>query len=161
MQKKVQFLMDIAVNIILISIVAIILLRGNVIRVFTVLSGSMEPTISTGSIIVVNTEKKPEMNDIITFRVEDVYVTHRIVEINSEGYKTKGDANQYKDFWTVPGENVTGVVIAQIPFAGYLLQSQLIVIIVCIGCIFFAVRSVWYLIIKKKRGNCYEKYEKN
>src|SRR5690606_31650101 len=71
----------------------------------TVLSGSMEPAIKTGSIIAV----KPggdmtrfKEGDIITFMDEERrLVTHRIIEVVQSGdqtmYRTKGDNNNAPD----------------------------------------------------------------
>lgn len=95
----------------------------------TVLSGSMEPGIKTGSIIVVKpTEDKEKFKkgDVITFMDEQQRViTHRITEvINSDGkilYRTKGDNNNAEDQNPVPSDNVlaeyTGVTI---PYIGYI-----------------------------------------
>ena len=94
----------------------------------TVLSGSMEPGIKTGSIIAV----KPggdmtrfTKGDVITFRSEDnVIVTHRITEIIKEGdqisYKTKGDNNKSEDLNPVPSYRVLAEYNGfTIPFLGY------------------------------------------
>lgn len=65
---------------------------------YVVLSGSMEPEIPTGSVVVVDGRKK-EWNpgDVITYRRGNMVVTHRIVEKSEEGYYTKGDANAEED----------------------------------------------------------------
>ncbi|MDQ1145370.1 signal peptidase [Bacillus sp. SORGH_AS 510] len=94
----------------------------------TVLSGSMEPGIKTGSIIAV----KPggdmtrfKNGDVITFKSEDnVIVTHRIDKVLKNGdqisYKTKGDNNKTEDLNPVLSNNViaeyTGFTI---PYLGY------------------------------------------
>src|SRR5699024_5161336 len=68
-------------------------------KVKTVLSGSMEPGIQTGSIIAIK-EPEPnytfEKNDVITFITEEEkIITHRIDEVRKDdgSYVTKGDAN--------------------------------------------------------------------
>ncbi|WP_059170869.1 signal peptidase I SipW [Bacillus sp. FJAT-27445] len=97
----------------------------------TVLSGSMEPTFKTGSIIVVNpVEDKTSLKkgDVITFMIEENQLaTHRIMEVikndNQVMYKTKGDNNNSADTDLVLGQNVvakyTGITI---PYAGYLVD---------------------------------------
>lgn len=102
----------------------------------TVLSGSMEPTFQTGSLIAVKTGgdmTRFNEKDIITFQEEDgKFVTHRIVEVNKNSdhtiYRTKGDNNASVDSNPVLAENVvaeySGVTI---PYAGYVVhyaQSQ-------------------------------------
>jgi len=90
-----------------------------------VYTGSMEPAIPVGSIVVIK-PANPEtlkINDIICFKIESesaTTVTHRIVNITSEGFITKGDANEDPDTWIVRKENVVGKVIAVIPYIGYL-----------------------------------------
>lgn len=67
--------------------------------VLEVVTGSMEPTIRIGDLILIDTkakEYKPE--DIITFYdVEGVFVTHRIVSIENGMMITKGDNNNVED----------------------------------------------------------------
>ncbi len=68
---------------------------------YVVLSGSMEPTIKTGSVCFINKHVKYENikeKDIIAFKMSDgTLVTHRVASINSESFVTKGDANDIKD----------------------------------------------------------------
>ncbi len=93
-----------------------------------VLSGSMEPEFSTGSLIVVKEVTSPEAlkkGDIITFQTkqDQSYVTHRIVGMKGKGpnkaFETKGDHNMYQDGTLVKADQVaaqyTGVTI---PYAG-------------------------------------------
>ena len=90
-----------------------------------VYTGSMEPAIPVGSIVVIkpanpNTLK---VGDIICFKIESessTTVTHRIINITDEGFITKGDANEDPDQWIVKKENIIGKVIAVIPYLGYL-----------------------------------------
>jgi signal peptidase len=90
-----------------------------------VYTGSMEPAIPVGSVVVIK-PANPEtlkVGDIICFKTEAEYpktVTHRIIGITSQGFITKGDANEDPDQWIVKKENVIGKVIAVIPFLGYL-----------------------------------------
>lgn len=88
-----------------------------------VYTGSMEPAIPVGGIVVikpVNPETLRE-GDIVCFRFsESTSVTHRIINVTDEGFKTKGDANEDPDQGIVEKENVIGKVIFIIPFIGYL-----------------------------------------
>jgi signal peptidase len=90
-----------------------------------VYTGSMEPAIPVGSIVVIKPADPDSLKvgDIICFKVETEYpktVTHRIIGITSQGFITKGDANEDPDQWIVKKENVIGKVIAVIPLLGYL-----------------------------------------
>lgn len=64
-----------------------------------VVSGSMEPTIHIGDLILIDTkEQNYQAEDIITFYdVDGSFVTHRIVSINETTIVTKGDNNNTSD----------------------------------------------------------------
>ncbi len=84
---------------------------------FIVLSGSMEPAILTGDIVLTRetTPENIEKNDIITFRTDknaDTAVTHRVIEVVTENgtisFFTKGDANVGTDASIVTAEMLEG-----------------------------------------------------
>lgn len=93
-----------------------------------VLSGSMEPTFLTGSVIAIRIGgdmTKFHPGDVITFWMkENTLVTHRIVEVINEGekvmYRTKGDHNNSSDRELVSSQQVIGQYTGfTIPSAGY------------------------------------------
>lgn len=116
----------------LVVLLALLLVGARVIglQVFTVLSGSMEPTYHTGSLIYV---KKVDPYTIeegqpITFMLdEDTIATHRVVGIVPDEedptvirFRTKGDANDAEDGSLVHYKNVIGTPIFSIPYLGYI-----------------------------------------
>jgi signal peptidase len=94
-----------------------------------VLSGSMEPAMPVGSVVLVR-PVDPEavaVGDIITFRQQGSpdFVTHRVVEVLDEeslSFRTKGDANEEPDTSLVPADALRGRVWATIPYLGYVAQ---------------------------------------
>ena len=115
----------------LVVLLALLLVGARVVglQVFTVLSGSMEPTYHTGSLIYV---KKVDPYTIkegqpITFMLdENTVATHRVVGIvpNEEDptvirFRTKGDANDAEDAALVHQNNLLGEPVACIPYLGY------------------------------------------
>ena len=91
------------------------------ISVDVVLSGSMEPQIRTGGLVFTDTRMQdPEIGDIITYRIRDRRVTHRVVRKEGTDLITKGDANEGEDLIPVNAEQMIGTVIFTIPFLGYL-----------------------------------------
>jgi len=99
------------------------------LQVFTVLSGSMEPTYHVGSLIYVK-EVDPftlESGDVITFMLdEDTVATHRVVAPVPDNddptvvrFRTKGDANASEDGTLVHYKNVIGSPIFTIPYLGF------------------------------------------
>ena len=96
------------------------------LKVYTVLSPSMEPEYKTGAVIYVKSvdANKLKTGDVITFLVsDDTTVTHRIVGIeNIDGvlyFQTKGDANKTVDNGKVHMDNVLGKPIFKISYLGY------------------------------------------
>lgn len=90
------------------------------ISVDMVLSGSMEPALKTGGIVFTDTKERIfDDGDIITFRVKDTYVTHRIIEKKTEGFVTKGDANENPDAELVKDVQIIGKAVFFIPYLGY------------------------------------------
>lgn len=92
---------------------------------YCVLSGSMEPTYHTGSLIYV---KKADPQDIkvgdpITFVLDEnlTVATHRVIEIDEADrhFYTKGDANEYPDASPVHFNNLIGRPAFTIPYMGY------------------------------------------
>ncbi|PLT35576.1 signal peptidase I SipW [Bacillus sp. V5-8f] len=87
-------------------------------EIMTVLSGSMEPGIQTGSIIAIKPVEDPakfKKGDVITFKAGDdpnTLITHRIIKVEKVNstvqYITKGDNNDSKDPDPVLATNVVG-----------------------------------------------------
>jgi signal peptidase I len=101
---------------------------GN-IQVKIVKSGSMEPTIHTGAIVVVKPQVSYSTGDIITFgedTTKQIPTTHRIVTIREEAgtayYATKGDANEDPDSQEITTSEIIGSVLFSVPSAGYILD---------------------------------------
>jgi len=99
-------------------------ITGN-IKILSVLSGSMEPKIHTGSLIFIKPEGEYNIGDVVTRITEEknVTITHRIIEKESvDGkiiFNTKGDANNIEDNETVTEEQIIGKVFFNVPYFGY------------------------------------------
>lgn len=99
-------------------------------KLLTVLSGSMEPVIHTGDVIVVKPLEGGQIaqeGDVITFYAKEdsaMLITHRVVgliQVNQRpvAYVTKGDNNQSEDLTPVPVDRAIGIYQWRIPFFGY------------------------------------------
>lgn len=131
--KTVRRIWNIATSVIvaLVVILAVALVGVRLIgfKVFTVLSGSMEPAYHVGSLIYVKDTdyRELEPGDVITFMLdEDTVATHRIVEVVPDEndpsvlrFRTKGDANDSADGGLVHYKNVIGRPVFAIPMLGY------------------------------------------
>ncbi len=95
-------------------------------KALIVTSGSMEPAIKTGSMVLVRPTDLYKSGDVITFGggTSRIPTTHRIIDVSVksgvEYYKTKGDANENVDNLEVSKNDVLGKVILDIPYAGYI-----------------------------------------
>ena len=94
---------------------------------YVVLSGSMEPTIETGSVCFINKHTKIESikeKDVIAFKMNDgTLVTHRAIKIDSSGIVTKGDNNKEADSNIVNKVNFVGKNLFWIPKVGYVVKA--------------------------------------
>lgn len=120
----------------------------------TVLTGSMEPAIPVGSIIITKEQSSYEMEDIISFQEEGAIITHRIISIDRERYITKGDANNVADTEEVQQKQILGKVILTIPLLGYLVMW----LMSPVGIIsLFIIIGIWYIAAGRNRGAGNEK----
>lgn len=96
--------------------------RAAGMQTYAVLTGSMEPTIPTGSLVYVQQVGAGELavGDVITFRLQSgAVVTHRIQAIDAAGnFTTQGDANNAADMAAVTAPQVLGRVRFHIPCLG-------------------------------------------
>ncbi|NOY35742.1 MAG: signal peptidase I [bacterium] len=134
-----------------------------------VLSGSMEPAIKTGSVVVIKPSDNYKIGDIITFGKDtkkDIPTTHRIIEARAvEGkmlYKTKGDANKSPDTKEVREKEIVGKEVFTIPFLGYLLEFAkkpigflLIIIVPALAVAGDEVKKIWKEVkrLREKKKN--------
>lgn len=85
--------------------------------IFSVATGSMEPVISQNDIIIIKKQKDYQLEDIVTFKKDNAYITHRVTEKRGETFVTKGDANNAKDV-AIDKKEIIGKVVKIIPKAG-------------------------------------------
>ncbi|HET8574910.1 MAG TPA: signal peptidase I [Candidatus Paceibacterota bacterium] len=91
-----------------------------------VISGSMEPVIHTGSVVVTIPRKEYHVGDIVSFAgtaENPLPTTHRLVgESVQDGkvvFTTKGDANNHADYRTITKDEILGKEFLTIPYVGY------------------------------------------
>ena len=93
---------------------------------YNVVSGSMEPEIPVGSLLLVKSVDPYEIeeDDIITFYSNGTVVSHRVVRNNSfeKTFTTKGDANDKADLSDITYNQVIGVMKYHIPRMGQVLM---------------------------------------
>lgn len=95
-----------------------------------VVTGSMEPLIYPGDVILIRQMQTEEQlrsltaGDVIQFQRDQIRITHRIVEVIDDGignltFKTKGDNNSTEDSRLVHPNDVKGTLVKVVPKIGY------------------------------------------
>ncbi len=109
-------------------LIALFPIKGNY-QIKIVKSGSMEPAIKTGSIVVIKPSANYTVGDVVTFGKDtkkDIPTTHRIVASRAvQGtllFTTKGDANEDKDTQEIRQSDIHGKVLFDVPFFGYIID---------------------------------------
>lgn len=130
LKKILNVISTILVAIVVVLALLLVGARFIGLNVYTVLSGSMEPTYHVGSLIYVKDVDTDELKagDVITYMLdEDTIVTHRIADVIPDEtdpsiirFQTKGDANDSIDGSLVHYKNVIGTPVFSIPKLGYL-----------------------------------------
>lgn len=128
--KKVAKNLGITLIILLMAATALIFLAPRFgWRVDAVFSGSMEPELKVGSVVVTRPVAPEEIRagDIITFYspLSERLTSHRVIaveEASSIHFLTNGDANEDADPFVVPAQNVVGKVCFNLPYFGYVTQ---------------------------------------
>ncbi|MDD3401985.1 MAG: signal peptidase I [Hespellia sp.] len=100
-------------------------------HMYTVVSGSMEPAIPTGSLVYIKTTVPAEeiqADDVIAFYEEldtTSIITHRVVKNNTNmgRFTTKGDANKEKDMNPIAYDDYVGKVVLSVPYVGGIAQT--------------------------------------
>lgn len=134
-------------------VIILIMVLGGGIRPLTVMSGSMEPDIKTGSVAIIETNltdfNEIKRGDIIAFDIGGSLVTHRAVDITEDGIVTKGDYNNTKDLWIVTDANYYGKELFSVPYIGFLIvfiRQHIIVTILVIAAVLITAK-----ILKERR----------
>ena len=84
---------------------------------FEVATGSMANTINIGDIVVVKVNEAFKENDIIVYKEENSFITHRVIKIDGQDLITRGDANNSEDK-PIKSDQILGKVIDIIPKKG-------------------------------------------
>ena len=87
---------------------------------------SMEPTYHTGDFVFALKRASYDVGDVVSFRVKDNIVIHRIIDGNAvEGFTIQGDNKAYPDIWHPTGDQILGSTLLHIPdFGEYLTKLR-------------------------------------
>lgn len=113
MKKVLKAILNLTINILVIIALVILLIsiyyifQTRVLKkdfvnifgytIFEVATGSMSGTIEVGDVIIVKLTKDVKLEDIVVYRQDKNFITHRIIKMDGEEIITKGDANNTED----------------------------------------------------------------
>jgi len=139
---------------ILITVTAILLVAFLIpqmfgIKIKAVVSGSMEPFISVGSIVYIRPCDFEEINvgNDITYKTDSgIFVTHRVIKKDyvTKTVQTKGTANDIADT-PVEYDSILGKVVLSLPCLGAILcklsslKGKLVLVTALLTIVFFAI----------------------
>ena len=86
-----------------------------------VLSGSMEPAFSKGTLLIVKQTEELNVGDIAVYQSEDNLIVHRIIRLDGDTVTTQGDANNTADE-PFPKTEVKGIVVGEVQYLGTVLS---------------------------------------
>ncbi len=122
LKKVLKVIIDILTTLVLLVLLIIIFARVKTMfsdkdyfevfgySVFSVATGSMEPVIKQNDVILVKSQSEYDVEDIVTFKSDNAYITHRIINKIGDSIVTKGDANNAKDV-AITKNDIVGKVI--------------------------------------------------
>ena len=152
--KVLNIIKNIILDIVIVLLVGIIIIL-NVNRnkpvtffnyyLFTVLSGSMEDTLKIGDNIIVKRVDEYKVGDIVTFKHDNIYVTHRITKIDGDMVTTKGDANTVEDE-PFNKNLIIGKFVYKSDLLNFIINKKSIVVI-----ILMALAILDYIVVSKKK----------
>lgn len=125
--KILRFIGNILSNaliiVLFIGVISILFIKITGGSTYVVQTGSMEPTLQPGDLVITKTIQPEEyiIGDIALtqpYSDKDTFVTHRIVDKTDNSWITKGDNNNTTDEPLV-AEQLRGKVIYDIPKIGY------------------------------------------
>lgn len=175
--EKIAAVINNLINLLLIIsmlVMLVIILKPNTVikqmkrSLLVVVSGSMEPRIPKGSLIMIRKEKPEniEVGQDITFKVdidgdyELELVTHTVAEIEIENgkysFKTKPNIVDQLDDWTIPEKDILGVVEGSVPQLGYFtlfLHENIVPVLFTLNTIVITQLILSFLRNKREKNN--------
>lgn len=130
-----------------------LIIKDNLIKVFgkafvIVTTGSMEPEIKPGELVIISEIENYKPGDIITYQDNEGFlVTHRITEINQDSFIAKGDANNLSDEEN-SNSNIKGKVIYHSKILGSFVLYFLKPLVIIYVALFIIINLYFYIVEK-------------
>ncbi len=133
MSKIIKIAFNILLILIIVLLVAYLVLRvTDKIRIYKVETGSMEDKIHAGDYILLFKKNKYYIGDVVTYKVDNYFVTHRIIKMDDGKITTKGDANNKEDEVIVDSQ-IEGKVVYCGGLLNYIIKFKFAIVAFLIG----------------------------
>lgn len=152
MKKAIKIVIDTIIYVVIAILLGYIVLRAaNKIGIYKVLTGSMEDGIHPGDYIIVKHTKDLDLDDIVTYKRGNYYITHRIIEIDKEKGKliAKGDANNIEDDPAVDMSEVVGKCLYKSALIKFIVTYKYVLI--CLFVMLFGTSTILGILNKKEQ----------
>lgn len=106
---------------------------------FSTETGSMSPTMEKGDIVIIKIGDEIREKDIITYKKENVFITHRIEQIEGDSIIAKGDNNNTEDD-PIKKDDVIGkavYIINNVEIWKKVFSDKNVIIPICITVVLF------------------------
>lgn len=139
------------------TLISKFVLKTELIKVFdyaflVVLTGSMEPNIHTGELILIKEQSNYKIGEVITYKDSDnCFITHRIIEKNNDNYITQGDNNNIKD-----NEISINQIEGKVVFHSKLLGFFVLYILKPLTIFYIVAILIYESYLSKRSGDKYE-----
>lgn len=118
MKNIFKIIFDIIFIILIIGLCGYFALRlFGIAQIYKIETGSMEDNIHAGDYILICKKESYKVGEVVTFKKDDYFVTHRIIKKNGNKIITKGDANNIED-----EEISNDVIVGKVIYNGGLLN---------------------------------------
>ena len=133
MGKIFNKILNVLLVIIIIALAAGLILKAlKVINIYRVETGSMEKTIHSGDYVLTYSTDDYVVGDIVTYREDNHFITHRIIKKKDGKITTQGDANNTPDD-EVNIEQIEGEVIYSGGILNFIVNYKFMVAAFLIG----------------------------
>ncbi|MCD8364429.1 MAG: signal peptidase I [Clostridiales bacterium] len=113
------------------------------IGVSVVLSGSMEPELSVGDLVIIRGTQTVAVGDVIVYQSGRDLIIHRVVAVSEDTVVTQGDANNVPDD-PIDISDVKGKLAAHIPGVGKvvrILKKPVVIVLFLLAALLLVERS--------------------
>ena len=133
MGKIIKICFNTLLFLIIILLIAYIVLKmADIVQIYKVETGSMEDKIHAGDYILLVKKNDYYVDDIVTYTIDNYFVTHRIVKIENDKIITKGDANNLEDE-EITRQQIIGKVVYYGKALNYIINYKFIIAAFLIG----------------------------